>query len=62
MGRVKTDSASPGRRIFVDHRSVGQTPAAVLVKCGVHEIKIGSSGRPSTIDIPCGGEIALGDH
>lgn len=60
-GALKTTEARGGRRIFVDGRTVGQTPATVLVACGVHEVKIGSSGRPSQIDVPCRGEVAVGD-
>jgi serine/threonine-protein kinase len=58
---LKTDGTRPGRRIFVDHRSVGQTPGSVVVKCGIHQVQLGSSGKPSTIDIPCDGEVAIGD-
>lgn len=56
MGLIKT-SGRPNRRIFVDAHIVGQTPASVRVKCGEHYVKIGSSGHPRLVDIPCGGEI-----
>jgi len=62
MGRVKTGGTVPGRRIFVDERTVGQTPESVVVKCGARTIKLGSSGFPRSIDVPCGGEIAVGDR
>lgn len=62
MGRVVTAGAVPNRRIFVDDRTVGQTPEAVLVKCGSHRIKLGSSGVPRVIDVPCGGEIPVSDR
>ena len=62
MGRVKTAGAVPGRRIFVDERTVGQTPEAVVVKCGSRAIKLGSTGSTQTIDVPCGGEITVGDR
>jgi serine/threonine-protein kinase len=62
MGRIKTAGASPGRRIFVDERTVGQTPDAVLVKCGTRAIKVGSSGFTRQVDVPCGGEITVGDR
>ena len=62
MGRVKTAGAAPGRRIFVDERTVGQTPDAVLVKCGTRAIKLGSAGSTQSVDVPCGGEITLGDR
>jgi serine/threonine-protein kinase len=62
MGRVRTAGAAPGRRIFVDERVVGQTPEAVVVKCGVRIIKVGSAGFVRSVDVPCGGEIAVGDR
>ena len=62
MGRVKTTGAAPGRRIFVDERTVGQTPEAVVVKCGSRAIRLGSAGSTRTVDVPCGGEITVGDR
>jgi serine/threonine-protein kinase len=58
-GLVKTEGAPPGRRIFVDDRTVGQTPESVVVKCGTHQIKIGSAGTARAVDVPCGGEIVV---
>jgi serine/threonine-protein kinase len=62
MGRVRTAGAVPGRRIFVDERVVGQTPDAVVVKCGVRSIKLGSSGVARPVDVPCGAEIPVSDR
>jgi serine/threonine protein kinase len=62
MGRVRTTGAAPGRRIFVDERTVGQTPESVVVKCGARSIKLGSAGSTQTIDVPCGSEITVGDR
>jgi hypothetical protein len=56
-GVMTTNGALPGRRIFVDKRTVGQTPASVTVPCGTHVVQIGSSGVPSTIDVPCNGDV-----
>jgi serine/threonine-protein kinase len=61
MGVVRTAGASPGRRIFVDEKTVGQTPQSVTTKCGVRQIRLGSSGKTQSIDVPCGGEITVGD-
>lgn len=58
-GVVKTTGAPPGRRIFVDHRARGQTPDSVTVKCGRHSIRLGSTGRPQMVDVPCGGEVTV---
>jgi serine/threonine-protein kinase len=62
MGRVRTAGAVPNRRIFVEERTVGQTPDTVLVKCGVRAIRLGSAGSTQMIDVPCGGEITVGDR
>jgi hypothetical protein len=59
MGDLVTADASPNHRIYVDGRVLGQTPETVRVKCGSHVVKLGSSGREQTIDVPCGGEIAV---
>ena len=59
---MKTTGTAPGRRIFVDERTVGQTPETVVVKCGSRAIKLGSAGSTRTIDVPCGGEITVGDR
>jgi eukaryotic-like serine/threonine-protein kinase len=57
MGILNTSGLAPNRRIFVDERTVGQTPASVMVKCGAHTLMIGSSGRRQAVEIPCGGEL-----
>jgi serine/threonine-protein kinase len=61
MGRISTSGTAPGRRIFVDDKVVGQTPTSVTVKCGAHKVKLGSTGALQAIDVPCGGELAVGD-
>jgi serine/threonine-protein kinase len=62
MGRIKTEGAKAGRRIFVDQKTLGQTPEPVLVKCGRHTVKLGSSGREQEVDVPCGGELLVSDR
>jgi PEGA domain len=57
MGLLETASAQPGHRIFVDGRTMGQTPQSVLVKCGKTSVKIGSAGHLRAVDIPCGKAI-----
>jgi serine/threonine-protein kinase len=61
-GLVRTASAVPHRRIFVDDVTVGQTPDTVTVKCGMRAVKLGSSGRVQRLDVPCGGEVTLSDR
>ncbi len=48
-----------GRRVFVDGRAIGETPATVTAPCGTHEVRVGSKGTPQTVDIPCGGRVVV---
>jgi hypothetical protein len=59
MGLLNTTNAAPGHRIFVDGRTVGQTPQSVLVKCGRAAVKIGSAGHWRVLDLPCGKETRV---
>lgn len=61
MGIITTKGTVPHRRIFVDDKTVGQTPQSVTVKCGKRVVRLGSAGKRQTIDVPCGGEIAVSD-
>lgn len=58
-GAVILPPSADGHRIFVDGRVVGEGRATLRVPCGARSIKIGSAGAPQTIDVPCGGEVAL---
>jgi serine/threonine-protein kinase len=59
MGLLSTTKAAPGHRIFVNGRTVGQTPESVMIPCGRTSVKIGSAGQPRSMDIPCGKETAV---
>jgi serine/threonine-protein kinase len=60
MGLLRSDNAPAGHRIYVDDRVVGETGSTpIAVKCGVHAVKVGSSGYRRTVDVPCGGELTL---
>jgi serine/threonine-protein kinase len=61
MGMLVTTDAARGRRIFVDEKVVGQTPQSVAVPCGKHTVRLGSAGKPQSIEVPCAGEIVVGD-
>jgi hypothetical protein len=62
MALLKTTGLGVQHRIFVDNVTVGETPQSVLVKCGSHTVRIGSAGKERSVDLPCGGEISVGDH
>jgi hypothetical protein len=59
MGLLETANAQPGHRIFVDGRTMGQTPQSVPVRCGKASVKIGSAGHLRVVDIPCGKALAV---
>jgi hypothetical protein len=42
-----------GRRIFLDGRSLGEGPLKVPVACGRHDVRVGSSGKTQSVEIPC---------
>lgn len=56
---LNTQGAPAGHRIFFDGRVLGEPPNPFTVRCGRHEIRIGSKGAPRNVDLPCGGEYAL---
>jgi hypothetical protein len=59
MGTLNTSRARPEHRVFYDGRVIGQTPGAFDVKCGVHFVKVGSTGTTQPVTIPCGGELSF---
>jgi hypothetical protein len=59
MGLLVLTNAQPGHRVFVDGHVVGQTPRAVLVKCGAAVLRIGRNGRAVRVEIPCGQELRV---
>jgi hypothetical protein len=63
LASAKTGEIVPegpsGRRVFVDGRAIGETPATVTAPCGTHEVRVGSKGTPQTVDIPCGGRVVV---
>ncbi|MFO0736244.1 MAG: protein kinase [Labilithrix sp.] len=61
MGQLKTTGAAPGRRIFVDDKVAGQTPETLTLKCGPHKVKLGSTGTTQDVDVPCAGDVTVGD-
>lgn len=58
-GELSTEGAAAGRRVFVDDRVMGQTPASFTVPCGVHKVQVGSAGQPQSVTVPCGGRVVV---
>ncbi len=64
LGTVIFPTRAAGHRIFVDGRRAktedeAEGVAPLHLRCGQHEIQIGSAGTPETIDLPCGGEVQI---
>jgi len=57
VGTLLIDSSVDGHRVFVD--GVPLSAPAAMMKCGPHEVAIGSLGRTRTIEVPCGGEVTV---
>ena len=59
QGDVVTEGAPPQRRVYIDRQVVGETPSTFRVRCGWHEVQIGSVGMPQKLEVPCGGQVRV---
>jgi hypothetical protein len=57
IGTLRLDTSVESQRVFVD--GVALQASAALLRCGPHEVAMGSLGRTRTIDVPCGGEVTV---
>jgi len=58
-GRLLTAPSEAGHRVFVDGRFAGSGGAALVVRCGTHEVRVGSAGRLRRVDVPCDGAVEV---
>jgi hypothetical protein len=56
-GTLRIVASAEGQRVFVDGVELSAT--AALLRCGPHDIAVGSVGRTRSIDVPCGGEVTV---
>jgi hypothetical protein len=56
-GEINAGAPAAGHRVFVDGKTVGEGANTYRVKCGPHTVKIGSGGKPMSVDVPCGGSV-----
>ena len=54
--------SAAGHRVYVDGRVAEVNSSRVVVPCGTHEVRIGSSGTARTLAVQCGGETSLADE
>jgi hypothetical protein len=55
-GTVRLERASLKGHVWLDGKKL--TSSSALVSCGTHQVKVGFK-RAHSIDVPCGGEIAV---
>jgi hypothetical protein len=58
-GELRFPPFAAGHRIFVDGHVVGDGAQPALVRCGPHEVRIGSAGTPQQVTVPCGGSVTV---
>jgi hypothetical protein len=56
-GTLRLDDSFEGQRVYLD--GVVLKSSAALLRCGPHNVAIGSASRVRTIDVPCGGEVTV---
>jgi hypothetical protein len=56
---LRTDSAPPGRPVYLDGKIVGQTPLEATVPCGRHALQMVAGGASHAVNLPCGGEKVI---
>jgi hypothetical protein len=58
-GVILLPTQAADHRVFIDRRAATVADGRVTAPCGRHELRIGSQGRPVSVDVPCGGEVSL---
>jgi len=58
-GLLHTPSSTWNHRVFVDGLVRGNGGDVIRVTCGRHWVRVGSAGRVQSVDVPCGGSIAV---
>jgi hypothetical protein len=58
-GRLLTAPSEAGHRIFVDGRLAGSGGAPLAVRCGAHDVRVGSAGRLRRVEVPCDGAVEV---
>jgi hypothetical protein len=58
-GTIVPPAAAAGHRVFVDGKLKGNGAAPIIVSCGKHTVKIGSTGVPADVNVPCGKTVKM---
>jgi hypothetical protein len=57
VGTLRIDGSVEGHKVYVD--GVALTAPVAMLRCGKHDLSVGSPGHPRSIDVPCGGEVTV---
>ncbi len=60
-GAIVLPESAAGHRVFVDGRVTEVKSGRIIVPCGSHSVRIGSSGTEQKLDVECGGATAIGE-
>ncbi len=58
-GKLRSDGAPPGRKIYVDGELVGEAPLDVDLPCGKHTVRAGVKNEARPFHIVCGAERVI---
>jgi hypothetical protein len=58
-GELRFPPFAAGHRIFVDGHVVGDGADPAVVRCGPHDVRIGSAGTLQHLDVPCGSALTV---
>lgn len=59
MTLLTLPASAAGHRVFFDGRILDTSKEPLLVKCGGHYVRVGSTGRAHSRRLPCGGAFIL---
>jgi serine/threonine protein kinase len=58
-GEIVIPALDVSHRVYVDGRVVGASGEAFEVRCGPHQVRVGSAGLVQPVQVPCGGEAVV---
>lgn len=59
VGFLETPDGMANHRVFVDGLTRGTGGDVLRLRCGHHDVRLGSAGRLQGVDVPCGGRVRV---
>jgi serine/threonine-protein kinase len=59
MGQLTIPPSRGGHRVWIDNRLVGESPGSFPIRCGWHDVRVGSQGGTQHVNVACGDETVL---